>query len=202
MPEIWPCLPPAATTALHLAGIDEVGRGPLAGPVVAAAVILPNDFPADQLADSKLLVPKRRAELAALLERHSQIGLCALPAPEIDRLNIRQATLLAMKRAVAALGIAPDFALVDGKDVPEGLACQASALIKGDSRIAAISAASIVAKVMRDRMMAEAEAIYPGYGFDRHKGYPAPQHLAALRAMGLTPLHRLSYAPCRALSQA
>lgn len=200
MTTIWPPLPARAAGSLRLAGVDEVGRGPLAGPVVAAAVILPPGFPVGDLADSKMLRPARREALAALLKECALIGLCALPARMVDQLNIRQATLLAMRRAVAALPVTPDFALIDGKDVPPGLPCPAEALVKGDQRVAAIAAASILAKVMRDAMMGEADRLFPGYGFAAHKGYPAPIHRAALSAKGLTPLHRLSYAPCRLLA--
>jgi ribonuclease HII len=182
-----------------IAGLDEVGRGPLAGPVVAAAVILPDDFPVDQLDDSKKLSPARRIALSALIRERAAVSLVALPAPEIDRLNILQASLRAMRLALLALPVQPEFALIDGNKVPKDLPCPAEAIVKGDARIAAIAAASIVAKVARDAMMIEAAGHYPGYGFEKHMGYPAPKHLVALRERGLTPLHRLSYAPCRAI---
>jgi ribonuclease HII len=197
----WPPLPPAASRAQHIAGLDEVGRGPLAGPVVAAAVILPPDFPVHLLDDSKKLPPARRQELASLIRSHAAVALASLPAPDIDRLNILQASLLTMKRALIALPMTPDFALIDGNKVPKGIPCSAEAVVKGDARVACIAAASIIAKVARDAMMAEAAVHYPGYGFERHMGYPAKAHLAALSKLGLTPIHRLSYAPCRAIAE-
>lgn len=198
---IWPELPLAAHSASRLAGLDEVGRGPLAGPVVAAAVILPTDFPIQELDDSKALAAGKRKILASLLKRHAAIGIASLPAPEIDRLNILQASLEAMRRALLALPRSPDFALVDGNRLPKGLPCPSEAIVKGDSRVAAIAAASIIAKVTRDAMMMQAAEEFPGYGFEKHMGYPAPAHLAALRARGLTPLHRLSFAPCRVIAE-
>ncbi|MGL5445694.1 MAG: ribonuclease HII [Rhabdaerophilum sp.] len=195
----WPPLPAAAHEARLIAGLDEVGRGPLAGPVVAAAVVLPPDFPVQLLDDSKKLRPARRLELANLIRNHAAVALAFLPAPEIDRLNILQASFLAMKRALNALPFAPDFALIDGNKLPKHLSCPAEAIVKGDARVAAIAAASIIAKVARDAMMAEAAKLYPDYSFEKHMGYPAPAHLVALRSMGLTPIHRLSYAPCRAI---
>lgn len=182
----------------RIAGVDEVGRGPLAGPVVAAAVILPAE-PIAGLADSKALTAKRREALAETLFAMAEIGLATVTPAEIDRLNIHHATLLAMRRALAALPRPPEAALVDGKFVPPGLAHPAAAVVGGDARVAAISAASIIAKVTRDAMMVAADARFPGYGFAAHAGYPAPVHKAALAQLGLTPLHRLSYAPCRAL---
>ncbi len=199
MPESWIALPAAAQQARFLAGVDEVGRGPLAGPVVAAAVILPAGFSCDDLADSKALRPARRRELAERIRNHCAVAIASLPAPEIDRLNIRAASLEAMRRAVLALPVEPDFALIDGRDVPPGLPCPAEAFIKGDANVAAIAAASIIAKVARDAMMMKAAEEFPGYGFDNHMGYGAPAHLAALAGKGLTPLHRRSFAPCRAL---
>jgi ribonuclease HII len=195
----WPPLPASVRGARFIAGVDEVGRGPLAGPVVAAAVILPADFTLDGIADSKSLGAKRREELAETIRRHCAVGLASLPAPEIDRLNIRVASLEAMRRAVLALPLRPDAALIDGRDVPPNLSCPGEAIVKGDATIAAIAAASIVAKVARDAMMREAGRLYAGYGFEKHMGYPAPAHLSALREKGLTPLHRLSFGPCRAL---
>jgi ribonuclease HII len=197
----WPPLPASTDRARLIAGLDEVGRGPLAGPVVAAAVILPPDFPIELLDDSKSLRPARRKELASLIRSQAAVALASLPAAEIDRLNILQASLLAMKRALLALPLTPDFALIDGNKLPKDLPCPAEAVVKGDARVACIAAASIIAKVARDAIMAEAAALYPGYGFDRHMGYPAPAHVAALHAKGLTPIHRLSYAPCRAIAE-
>ncbi len=199
MPATWIDLPFSAHNARFLAGVDEVGRGPLAGPVVAAAVILPAGFPCDDLADSKALRPARRRELANRIRNHCAVAIASLPAPEIDRLNIRAASLEAMRRAVIALPMEADFALIDGRDVPSGLPCPAQAIIKGDATVAAIAAASIIAKVARDAMMMKAAEDFMGYGFEKHMGYGAPAHLSALMEKGLTPLHRRSFAPCRAL---
>lgn len=181
----------------RVAGVDEVGRGPLAGPVIAAAVILDPARPIAGLADSKVLSETRREELATLIrERALAWALGRAEVHEIDRINILQASLLAMQRAVAALDPVAEFALVDGNRCP-ALSCPARAVIKGDSKVAAISAASIVAKVARDRELIELDACYPGYGFAQHKGYPSPQHLRALQELGITPVHRRSYAPVR-----
>jgi ribonuclease HII len=182
----------------RLAGVDEVGRGPLAGPVVAAAVILPEGFEAEDITDSKRLSATRRQTLAVRIIGEADVGLAMVPAPVIDALNIHHATLLAMRRAVLALAVTPEFVLIDGKFVPPGLPCRAEAIVKGDSRVLAIAAASIIAKVVRDRLMAEADHHFPGYGFSGHAGYPAPAHKAALGVLGISPLHRMSYAPCRA----
>lgn len=165
-------------------------------------MVLPDDFPVHLLDDSKRLPPKRRVEVAVLVRSYASVALVALPAPEIDRLNILQASLLAMKRALIALPVTPDFALVDGNRLPKNLPCPAEAIVKGDARVACIAAASIIAKVARDAMMMRAAEEFPGYGFEKHMGYPAPAHLLALREMGLTPLHRRSYAPCRAIIEA
>ena len=180
-----------------IAGVDEAGRGPLAGPVVAAAVILHPDRPIAGLADSKQLSPRRREELAAEIQAHALAWAVArAEAAEIDALNILRATLLAMQRAVRELAPAPGQVLVDGNRCPE-LACPARAVIGGDATEPAISAASILAKVVRDREMLGLHARYPQYGFDRHKGYPTPAHLQALRAFGASPEHRRSFAPVR-----
>ena len=188
-----------AAGARRVAGVDEVGRGPLAGPVVAAAVILDPAAPIDGLADSKTLGERRREALAEQIrDRALAWALGRAEVEEIDRINILQASLLAMQRAVAALAPPPDYALVDGNHCPR-LACPAEAVVRGDSRVAAISAASIIAKVARDREMVELDARYPGYGFARHKGYPSRLHLDALRTLGVTPVHRRSYAPVRRL---
>jgi ribonuclease HII len=180
-----------------VAGVDEVGRGPLAGPVVAAAVILDPDAPIEGLKDSKKLSAARRESLDALIRERAlawALGLCT-PA-EIDRINILQASLLAMQRAVEALALQPELALVDGNRCPR-LAVPAHPVVKGDSLVPVISAASIVAKVHRDRLMLELEDRHPGYGLAEHKGYPTPVHLEALERLGPSPCHRLSFAPVR-----
>lgn len=178
-----------------MAGVDEAGRGPLAGPVVAAAVILDDQNPIRGLNDSKKLTAKRRE---ALFDEIRARSLCCAIAEasvqEIDQLNILQATLLAMKRAVEALRLPPKLVLVDGNRLPP-LAVRAEAVVKGDSLVPAISAASILAKVHRDRLCAEMHQRHPAYGFDRHKGYGTAQHLAALQAHGPTDCHRMSFAP-------
>jgi ribonuclease HII len=185
------------THTVLIAGVDEVGRGPLAGPVVAAAVILDPERPIEGLADSKKLSEKRREYLAELiLERALAWHIARAEVEEIDRINILQASLLAMQRAVQALDPLAELALIDGNRCPQ-LSCPARAVVKGDSRVAAISAASIIAKVARDREMVALDREYPGYGLARHKGYPSPQHLEALHALGVTPIHRRSYAPVR-----
>ena len=180
-----------------LAGVDEAGRGPLAGPVVAAAVILDDLQPIKGLKDSKLLTPRRR-EL--LFDEIRAKALCCSIAQasveEIDALNILQATLLAMQRAVDGLRLRPHKVLVDGNRLPL-LKVPAEAVVKGDSKVRAISAASILAKVFRDRLCLELHALHPQYGFDGHKGYPTPAHLAALREHGACPQHRRSFAPVR-----
>ncbi len=184
------------------AGVDEAGRGPLAGPVVAAAVILDPARPVDGLADSKALSPAQRAELAPRIRRQAiawGVGLAS--AEEIDAINILQATLLAMRRAVFALAVPATRLEVDGNRLPrlDGLPAvrSAVAIVKGDSKVAAISAASILAKTVRDHVMEQLDTRYPGYGFAIHKGYPVPAHLAALDALGASPVHRRSYAPVR-----
>ena len=180
-----------------LAGVDEVGRGPLAGPVVAAAVVLDPQTVPEGLDDSKNLTPARRDELFALIAQSAlAIGIASATAAEIDTINIRQATLLAMRRAVAALALAPAFVLVDGNDPPT-LAFPAESVIGGDAQIASIAAASIVAKVTRDAMMARLCARYPAYGFSLHAGYGTPRHRAALQAHGPCPEHRYSFAPVK-----
>ena len=180
-------------------GIDEAGRGPLAGPVVAACVVLdPAAIPAG-LADSKKLSAAARARLLAELQEVAAIGIGQASAAEIDRLNIHHATLLAMARAFAALpGPAPLYAYVDGKFAPD-LPCRADAVVKGDAKVLSIAAASIVAKVTRDRLMEELDAMHPGYGFASHKGYPVAAHRAALVRLGPCAAHRKSYAPVRAV---
>jgi len=181
-----------------MAGCDEVGRGPLAGDVVAAAVILDPQQPIVGLEDSKKLTEKKRELLFDEIKQKS-ISWCIARASveEIDQINILQASLLAMKRAVEGLHIQPEHVLVDGNKLPKWHYA-AEAVVKGDSRVTAISAASILAKVTRDREMIALDAIYPGYGFAGHKGYPTKVHMDALTSLGITPIHRRSYAPVRA----
>ena len=183
----------------RLAGVDEVGRGPLAGDVVAAAVVLDPLRPIPGLKDSKKLSAKRREELSVLIkERALAWSVARSSVAEIDQINILQASLLAMRRAVEALVLVPDFVLVDGNRLPQW-SFASQAVVKGDDRVAAIAAASIVAKVQRDSELVSLEAQYPGYGFARHKGYPTAAHLAALRELGVTPVHRRSFAPVKNL---
>jgi ribonuclease HII len=183
-------------------GVDEAGRGPLAGPVVAAAVILDPDRPVEGLRDSKQLTPAARATLAAALRERALDWSVGLASPaEIDALNILQATLLAMRRAVAGLRHPPGHVEVDGNRLPrfEGLRGveSAEAVVRGDASRPAISAASILAKTLRDAYMEQLDTRFPGYGFAVHKGYPTAAHLAALAAHGPTPVHRLSFRPVR-----
>jgi ribonuclease HII len=179
----------------YTAGVDEAGRGPLAGPVVAAAVILNPEHPIAGLNDSKKLSPRRRAQLFELICSHALgFAIAQASAQEIDTLNILQATLLAMRRAVAALPMQPARVLVDGKHLPE-LPMPAQAIVGGDARVAAIAAASILAKVHRDRLCLQLHHHYPAYGFDVHKGYPTAAHRMALQQHGACPAHRRSFAP-------
>ncbi len=179
-----------------IAGVDEVGRGPLAGPVVAAAVILDPDHLPSGLNDSKTLSAARRDALYLEIMRHAHVAVASVPAPIIDRINIRQATLLAMTRAVNALSVPPDHVLVDGRDVPP-LPCSGEALIGGDGKSLSIAAASIIAKVTRDRLMERLSAHDPRYGFAAHAGYGTAMHLAALELHGPSPYHRMSFAPLK-----
>lgn len=180
------------------AGVDEAGRGPLAGPVVAAAVILADGAPIPGLADSKKLSARRREELHAIILRDAvSCGVGSASVEEIDRLNIYHATLLAMQRAVAALSRPPARVLVDGNVCPV-LPYPATAIVQGDVTEPAISAASILAKVTRDRLMDELAATYPQYGFERHRGYGTVAHLRALQCHGATPVHRRSFRPVAA----
>ena len=181
-----------------LAGVDEAGRGPLAGPVVAAAVILDELAPIQGLADSKTLTARRRELLFDQIRARALCcSIASASVEEIDSLNILQATLLAMRRAVEGLRILPHWVVVDGNRVPV-LPMPVHALVRGDSKLAAISAASILAKVQRDRWCEHLHAQYPGYGFATHKGYPTPEHLAALHLHGPCAAHRRSFAPVRA----
>ncbi|WP_269618009.1 ribonuclease HII [Zhongshania sp. BJYM1] len=184
------------------AGVDEVGRGPLCGDVVTAAVILDPSKPIVGLNDSKKLTEKRREALfIEIKEKALSYFIARASVEEIDEINILQASLLAMHRAVAGLAVQPEFVLVDGNRVPNW-PYRAQAVVKGDSRVPAIAAASILAKVTRDREMAELDAVYPGYGLAGHKGYPTKVHLEALELLGVTPIHRRSYAPVRAILEA
>lgn len=180
-------------------GVDEAGRGPLAGPVFAAAVILGDGAAIDGLADSKQLSPRKRVALAAAIKSRALAwAVASSSVQEIDALNILRATLLAMRRAVHGLAVSPQLVLVDGTHCPE-VDCPVRAVVKGDATVAAISAASIIAKVERDAVMMELHRRYPEYGFDLHKGYPTAAHLAALRAYGASEVHRRSFVPVRTL---
>jgi ribonuclease HII len=182
-----------------IAGVDEVGRGPLAGDVVAAAVILDPQRPIDGLRDSKKLTEARREALAELIrDRALAWSVARASVVEIDELNILQASLLAMKRAVTALDPQPDYVLVDGNRLPRW-DYPSEPVIKGDDRVPAIAAASILAKVQRDNELVALEAEYPGYGFASHKGYPTAAHLSALKKLGVSPVHRRSFGPVREL---
>jgi len=181
-----------------VAGVDEAGRGPLAGPVVVAAVILDPARPIEGLADSKVLTPARREELAleirsvALAYAVIEVGLA-----EIELRNIFHATMFGMRRALEALKPAPAYALVDGNRLPKRLVCPARAIVDGDASEPCISAASIIAKVHRDALMVALDALHPGYGFAAHKGYCTPEHLEALNRLGPSPIHRRDFAPVR-----
>jgi len=179
-----------------VAGIDEAGRGPLAGPVIAAAVILnPSQVP-EGLNDSKLLSAAAREEIYPLIMRQAlAVSVACASAAEIDRINIRQAVFCAMRRALAALTLAPRYVLIDGNDMPPGLPAPAETIVKGDASIPSIAAASIIAKVTRDRLMRRHGGLYPAYGFAVHFGYATSAHLAAIAAHGPCPLHRMSFRP-------
>jgi len=181
--------------ALRIAGLDEVGRGPLFGPVVAAAVILPRGCRLQDLTDSKKLSEKKRNELDVEIRANAVAwAIAAVDAETIDRINIRQESLLAMRLAVEQLALSPDFLLIDGRDTI-AWDCPQQAVIKGDGTSFSIAAASVLAKVHRDRLIVELDGKFPGYGLAQHKGYPCPAHLAALEMLGPTPLHRRSYHP-------
>lgn len=184
---------------LLVAGVDEAGRGPLAGPVSAAAVILDPARPISGLGDSKKLTPARREALdLQIRERSLAWAIAWASAEEIDRINILQASLLAMQRAVAALTVRPTRVLVDGNRCPD-VGCEAQAIIGGDGSVRSIGAASILAKVARDRLMCDLDQRFPGYGFAGHKGYPTRSHVEALQRLGPCPEHRRSFGPVRAL---
>jgi len=181
--------------ATRIAGVDEVGRGPLAGPVVAAAVILdPANIPAG-LNDSKKLSPARRAALAAIIRQSATVSIARASVAEIDDLNILHASMLAMDRAVAGLKTPPDHTLIDGNRIPPALVGKATAIIKGDARSLSIAAASIVAKTWRDNLMVDLAQQHPGYGWEHNAGYPTKLHLSALQELGVTPHHRRSFKP-------
>ena len=188
-----------AAADMIVAGVDEAGRGPLAGPVVAAAVVLSAAYSIDGLADSKTLSALRREALAAQVRAHATgwaLGMASVE--EIDRLNILQATLLAMQRAVQGLVMTPDLVLVDGNRAPR-LSCPVRTVVRGDALIKSISAASILAKVARDAILQHLDGEYPGYGFAIHKGYPTAAHQRALETLGPSPVHRRSFGPVRRL---
>ncbi len=179
----------------RVAGVDEVGRGPLAGPVTAAAVVLDLARVPEGLDDSKKLSAKRRDALWDAILAHADVSVAHASVAEIDRFNILRASHLAMARAVAGLAVAPDHALIDGRHVPTGLPCPATPLIKGDTRSVSISAASIVAKICRDRIMVDLAQQHPGYGWETNMGYPSKSHRLALEKLGVTPWHRVSFRP-------
>jgi ribonuclease HII len=186
-------------TLSHVAGVDEAGRGPLAGPLVCAAVILNPAYCITGLRDSKQLSAAKRDALRLEIVAHAlSFAIIEIEPAEIDQRNIFGATMEGMRRAVAALGVPASMALIDGNKVPPGLCCAARAIVKGDQLEACISAASILAKTTRDARMLELAVSYPGYGFEIHKGYPTPAHLKALYALGPCSIHRQSYAPVRA----
>lgn len=190
-----------ASGIARIAGVDEAGRGPLAGPVVAAAVILDpvrlGDPEIAALDDSKKMTVKARERLFAYLNEHAEVGVGIADVAAIDRLNILQATLTAMAGAVSNLAPVPGLALIDGNKMPRGLCCPAETVVKGDARSLSIAAASVIAKVTRDRIMLDLAARYPGYGWERNAGYGTAEHLTALAALGATPAHRKTFAPVR-----
>ena len=182
----------------RIAGVDEAGRGPLAGPVVVAAVILDPGYPIIGLNDSKKLSELRRNVLDRAIREHAlAFHVIEVDAAMIDRHNILQATLSGMRDALRGLAIVPDEALIDGNKLPTDLPCRARAIVAGDALVAEISAASILAKVHRDRLLVELDLLHPGYGFAIHKGYPTPEHLAALQRLGPCAAHRRSFAPVK-----
>ncbi|WP_170329527.1 ribonuclease HII [Ruegeria arenilitoris] len=185
----------AANGYLRIAGVDEVGRGPLAGPVVAAAVVLnPEDIP-EGLNDSKKLTAKRRIALEAALRDRAEIAVAEATVAEIDEHNILRASHLAMERAVAALNPPPDYLLIDGNMIPRGLPIPSQAVVKGDAHSVSIAAASIIAKNWRDQLMVDLAQQHPGYGWETNAGYPSKQHREALQNLGVTPHHRRSFKP-------
>ena len=205
MPDLYHEIAAGYGTGVIVCGVDEVGRGPLAGPVVAAAAVLPPEGLPPALAalvnDSKLLKPKVREELAPLILGCCRVAVGMADVGEIDRLNILHASLLAMKRAVEGLGITPGVALIDGNKTPD-LSCAMRTIVGGDAASLSIAAASVVAKVERDRIMAELALAYPGYGWERNAGYPTIEHRQALISLGITPHHRRSFGPVKAVLSA
>ena len=186
---------PYHARGVRLAGVDEVGRGPLAGPVVACAVILDPDNIPEGLNDSKKLSKQKRDALNLIIRETAVFSIAEATVEEIDEINILHASMLAMKRAVEALPIRPDHLLVDGNRLPKNLPCPATAIVKGDSRSTCIAAASIVAKTWRDFVMTEIAQHYPGYGWEKNAGYPTKCHKSALQNLGVTPHHRRSFKP-------
>ncbi|NDW45842.1 ribonuclease HII [Ruegeria sp. PrR005] len=185
----------AARGFLRIAGVDEVGRGPLAGPVVAAAVVLNAEAIPEGLNDSKKLTGKRRGLLSDLLRQAAEVAVGQASVDEIEQYNILRASHMAMRRAVEALDPPPDFLLIDGNMIPQGIDIPAQPVVKGDTRSVSIAAASIVAKTWRDRVMVDLAQQHPGYGWERNAGYPTPEHRAALQHLGPTPHHRRSFKP-------
>ena len=199
LPNLFGSDDPLWTTDL-VAGVDEAGRGPLAGPVCAAAVILDPNQPIEGLNDSKKLTAKKREALAPLIKARALAWCIAwADVSEIDSLNILQATMLAMTRAVEGLQVKPELILVDGNRTPKNLPAPASAVVKGDAKVAAIAAASILAKTARDAKMVALDAAYPGYGFAKHAGYGTAQHIEAIRTLGITPEHRRTFEPVKSM---
>lgn len=198
-------LPPIldwAERGRFVAGVDEVGRGPLAGPVVAAAVILDPDNPIDGLADSKKLTEKRREIIAEeIKEKALAWSISRIDVDIIDEINILQASLRAMSVSVSNLKQEPDYVMIDGNKIPSEISIRAEAVVKGDDRVPCISAASIIAKVARDQEMVEMDSIYPGYGLAKHKGYPTKVHMQALQDLGITRIHRRSFGPVKKIIQ-
>lgn len=184
-----------------VAGIDEAGRGPLAGPVVAAAVVLPRGFDTSEIDDSKVLTRSKRDELAIRIQEKAQWSVAVVAVDEIDRLNILWATMRAMEIALSGLERCPERVVVDGNRLPPGFienpTLEAKAIVDGDAKVACIAAASIIAKTTRDRLMTDHAESYPGYGFAKHFGYATPEHLAAIRDLGPCDLHRRSFSPVR-----
>jgi ribonuclease HII len=181
-----------------VAGVDEVGRGPLAGPVVAAAVILDPLNPVEGLMDSKKITEKKREILAEeIKEKALSWSISRVDVDEIDRINILQASLQAMSMAVSDLEQQPDYVMIDGNRIPKDITIRSEAVVKGDDRVACISAASIIAKVARDNEMIEMDTVYPGYGLAKHKGYPTKVHIEALKKLGVTKIHRKTFGPVK-----